>query len=100
MLEKKKLNDGSDSLNIYFVQKDKYRVDSIDIINSMDKYLQESNIFIEGYKEFNKSLPIDPTTLKPKTFDVTGFVKYKNNKKYNVSYIQEGLDTYKLIENH
>lgn len=99
MLERKRLIDGRDSLNIYFVQKDECKVDSIDIIKNMDEYLQENNISIDGYKEFDKSLPIDPTTLKPKTFDVTGFIKYRNNRKYEVSYKLEDTDTYELIEN-
>ena len=98
MLEKKKLNDGSFSLNVYFVQEDCTKINSQDLIENIDRYLADKNIKIDGYKEYEKSLVIDPTTLKPRTKDVDGFIKYKNNEKYDISYIQDQLDVYEKVE--
>lgn len=94
IIEKKKLEDDSISLNMYFVQEPEKTIDSKDLIRKIDQYLNEKNIVIDGYKEFEKSLPIDPTTLKPKSRDTEGFIKFKNGEKHNISYIETANDIY------
>ena len=99
MLEKKVLDDGTISLNLYFVQKEETCIDSSELIRNIDAFLEERNIVIDGYKEFQHSLPIDPTTLKPRTKDADGFIKYKMGEKYLVSYDMCELDKYIKNEN-
>ncbi len=94
ILEKKKLSDGSISLVLYFVQKEKNRIDSRELLLAIDEYVESMGIRIDGYKESYGSLPIDPTTLKPKTKDTDGFIKYKNGVPYEVAYDESGTDTY------
>ena len=94
MMEKKQLKDGTLSLNMYFVQEQSFRIDTADLLKNIDRYLATKDIKIDGYKEYTGSLVIDPTTLKPKTKDVDGFIKYKDDVKYDVSYNQEQLDVY------
>lgn len=98
IIEKKKLEDESISLNMYFVQEPERIIDSKDLILSIDQYLKEKNIVIDGYKEFADSLPIDPTTLKPKSRDTEGFIKYKDDKKYDISYTELINDIYQKNE--
>ena len=72
--------------------------DSKELILNIDQYLSKKNITIDGYKEFENSLPIDPTTLKPKSRDKEGFIKYINNEKYDVSYTEISSDIYQKNE--
>ena len=81
-------------MNLYFVQEDSRR-DSQELIEEIDSYLADKNIQINGYKEFNDSLPIDPSTLKPKNKDTDGFIKYVDGEAYDVSYDEVELDVYK-----
>ena len=62
-------------------------------------YLSKKSINNDGYKEFEDSLPIDPTTLKPKSRDKEGFIKYTNDEKYDISYIEVSNDIYQKNEN-
>ncbi len=94
LIENKKLKDGSDSVVAYFCQNDDSKVDSQELLEKIDEYLKEKNIVIDGYKEHEHSLPIDPTTIKPKTNDTTGFIKYVDGIKYNVEYSEVSLDVY------
>ena len=82
-------------LNIYFVQNESSIVDSKELIQKIDNYLATKGIIINGYQEFNGFLPIDPTTLKPKTKVVDGFIKYINDDWYDVYYDQVNLDIYR-----
>jgi len=93
-VEKRKMNDETYSLTLYFVQDESRRIDSEELIKKIDAYLAPMNIEIDGYKEFYESLPIDPTTLKPRTKDTEGFVKYYNDEKFDVSYDEISLDIY------
>lgn len=95
IVENRKLDDGNISLVIYFVQDENSKMNSEDLIKSIDDYLGLKNIKINGYKEFEESLPIDPTTLKPKRRDNEGFVKYVDDKKYDISYTIVSEDLYK-----
>lgn len=94
IVEKKNLEDESISLNVYFVQKSEKTIDSKELLFQIDEYLGKKNIVIDGYKESKESLPIDPTTLKPKTRDTEGFIKYENGEKHNISYIEIKNDIY------
>ena len=94
IVEKKKLEDGNISLNMYFVQEPEKTIDSKELILNIDQYLSEKNITMDGYKEFENSLPIDPTTLKPKSRDTEGFIKYIDDEKYDVSYTETVNDVY------
>lgn len=99
IIEKKKLEDENISLSMYFVQETEKAIDSKELIFSIDEYLKKKNIVIDGYKEFEGSLPIDPTTLKPKIRDTEGFIKYRDNKKYDVSYTEILNDIYQKNDN-
>ena len=94
LIERKTLDNGETALNLYFVQEDSRR-DSQELIEEIDSYLADKNIQINGYKEFNDSLPIDPSTLKPKNKDTDGFIKYVDGEAYDVSYDEVELDVYK-----
>ena len=98
MLEKKVLNNGKVSLNLYYAQEENNLVDSDELIKAIDAYVGESNLTIDGYKEFERSLPIDPTTLKARTKDKDGFVKFKGSDKYEVSYELVDEDLYSKSE--
>ena len=93
-VEKKQLDSKESVLNMYFVQEESNIEDSKDLIQRMDNYLATMDIKINGYKEFNGFLPIDPTTLKPRNKDTEGFIKYRNGEMYEVSYDEIKLDTY------
>ena len=95
IVEKKNLEDNNISLVMYFVQKIDSIVDSEILIRDINKYLNSKNITIDGYKEFTGSLPIDPTTLKPRTKDTDGFISYEGINEYDVSYEEVSLDIYK-----
>ena len=90
----KTLDNGETALNLYFVQEDSRR-DSQELIEEIDSYLADKNIQVNGYKEFYDSLPIDPSTLKPKNKDIDGFIKYIGGEAYDVSYDEVELDVYK-----
>ena len=94
IVERKKLVNGKEAINVYYAQNEEFILDSEDLINQMDEYLYKYNITVNGYKEHAGSLPIDPTTIKPRTKDVDGFVKYINGEKYDVSYNEVELDVY------
>ncbi len=94
IVERKKLQNGDSSLVTYFCQNDSNRIDSRELIEKIDEYLKLKGIVLDGYKEYNKALPIDPTTIKPKTNDIDGFVKYIDGVKYDVSYTEKTLDVY------
>lgn len=95
MVEKKKLDNDETSLVVYFVQNENNKKDNKEIVEKIDNYLNEKNIIINGYKEFDQFLPIDPTTLKTRTKDLNGFIKYVNGKKFDISYDEVTLDTYR-----
>ena len=94
-VENKNLDDGTVSLNAYFVQEETKREDSKDLIQRMNNYLATQDITISGYKEFTDALPIDPTTLKPKNKDTSGFINYDENNEYEISYDEVRMDVYK-----
>lgn len=94
LVEKKKLSDGGNALNLYFVQKEDKTVDGVELIKQMDNYLAEKGININGYKEHVTSLPIDPATIKHRTKDIDGFKKYIDNQEYDVSYEEVSMDVY------
>ena len=98
MLEKKKMSDGTDSLVLYFVQNEDTRREARELELAIDEFVTKYNIKIDGYREFETSLPIDPTTLKPKNKYTDGFKKYKDGKVYEVSYQEESLDIYSKSE--
>lgn len=97
-LEKKKLSNGKESIVLYFVQNEELRIDTKELLSMIDKYVNQFNIKIDGYKEAYSSLTIDPTTLKPKNKDVDGFIKYKEEKLYDISYREDQTDKYTMIE--
>ena len=94
IIERKKMADNTESLNMYFVQENNDLVDSKELIEKIDTYFETKNIIIDGYQEFQDSLPIDPTTLKPIARVKDGFIKYKNDEKYGVSYQEISEDLY------
>ncbi len=95
--EDKKLADGTDAINMYFVQEESKRKETSELIAEIDEYLASKNINIHAYKEYEDMLPIEPTTLKIKTKETEGFVKYKDGIKYDVSYEEVEQDIYKEI---
>ncbi len=98
ILERKKLADGGTSLVLYFVQEEDNKKELKEITTSIDAFASTLGIKIDGYQEQERSLVIDPTTLKPKNKETTGFRKYKAGKLYDVSYQEEETDKYTKIE--
>ena len=96
--KKKKLSDGSESINVYLVQNENSMIDIKELIKEIDAFALSLNIKIDGYKELYSSLPIDPTTLKPRNKDLDGFIKCKNGKVYDVSYEEVETDIYTKYE--
>ena len=97
-VEKKKMTDGTDSLVVYFSKNADNMRDSEELMLLIDQYVTKYNIRIDGYKEFEGALPIDPTTLKLRNKDLDGFRKYKDGTLYDVLYCEEALDTYSKKE--
>ena len=75
MVEVKHLSDGTESVVVYFVQKTPLR-ETKELCMAMDKALVKDGIIVDGYREFSEVFPISPTTLKPQTRYLDGFVKY------------------------
>lgn len=98
IVENRRLDNGEISLVVYFVQNESAKADSKELMCAMDEYLGSKNILINGYKEFEESLPIDPTTLKPRRRDNDGFVKYIAGEKYDISYEITNGDIYSEIK--
>lgn len=98
IVENRKLDNGETSLVVYFAQNENTRLDSQELMCAMDEYLRSKNITINGYKEFEESLPIDPTTLKPRRRDNDGFIKYINGEKFDISYEIIDGDIYSEIK--
>ena len=92
--EDKKLIDGTDAINMYFVQEESGRKDNKTIIKEIDEYLASKNINIHAYREYDEMLPIEPTTLKIKTKVMEGFVRYVGEERINVSYEEVEKDVY------
>lgn len=86
MAEVKKLSDGSNSIVIYFVQGIGKSIDSSELCKKMDYLLRQEGIVVDGYRESEGEFEISPTTLKPQTRYLDGFVKYDDNGEYEVSY--------------
>lgn len=96
-IEAKKLTDGTYAINMYFVQKDSDRKDQGKLLTEIDEYLLAKDIVIRAYKEYEDMLPIEPTTLKVKTKETEGFVKYVDGKCYAFSYKEVARDLYEEI---
>ena len=94
IVERKKMADGTNSLVMYYCQETNNKIDNKKLIKEIDDYLLKKNIVIDGYKERDKSMPIDPTTIKPKTNDATGFIKFINDDQFIVDYDEVSLDIY------
>lgn len=97
LVEKKKLIDGKQALNMYFVQKSSGKRDRKTLMTEMDEYLSVKNTVINGYKEHTDMLPVDPTTIKPRTKDTDGFRKFIQSKEHSVSYVEREMDVYEEI---
>lgn len=98
IVENRKLDNGETSLVVYFVQNENTKIDTKELTCAIDEYLSTKNISINGYKEFEESLPIDPTTAKPRRRDNDGFIKYNNGEKYDISYEIVNGDIYSEIK--
>lgn len=98
IVENRKLENGETSLVVYFVQNENTKIDTKELTCAIDEYLSTKNISINGYKEFEESLPIDPTTAKPRRRDNDGFIKYINGEKYDISYEIVNGDIYSEIK--
>lgn len=88
MVERKNLLNGDVSIVMYLVQQEDKRLDSATLYREIDEYLAPE-IVIAGYKEYEVAHPISPTTLKPRTNDLEGFVKWVGEDKMLVAY-EEG----------
>lgn len=78
MVEVKQLIDGTESVVVYFVQQEPLR-ETKELCMDMDEALSKDSIVVDGYREFSEVFPISPTTLKPQTRYLDGFVKYDGN---------------------
>lgn len=85
MVERKNLLNGNVSIVMYLVQRADNRLDSAVLYRRIDEYLAP-DIVIDGYKEYDVALPISPTTLKPRTHDLDGFVKCVGDKMIQIVY--------------
>ena len=86
IVEKRQLADNELALLVYFVQDSESTISSEELIKQMEEHLALKNIYVNGFKEHMDSLPIDPTTLKPRRRDNDGFIKTIDGEKYDVSF--------------
>jgi len=102
MLEIKHIENGMDSIVVYYVQKVDAYINEKDVITKMENTAKKYGITIDGYREFKEALPISPTTLKPKTRYLDGFFKYSPSGSRTEIFFapskQEG--TFKIIHDH
>ena len=91
--EKKVLSDGSESIVIYFVQKEDKKLPQEEICLSMDAFIGKQGVTIDGYKEYDVAITTSPTTLKPETRVLNGYVKYyENGDAEDVCYTLTDID--------
>lgn len=100
MAEAKKLADGSDSVVVYFVQKEERRTESEVICRKMSRIASSFGITVDGYREFYGAFPISPTTLKPQNRYTDGFFRYsESGEKITLEYrLTEKEDVYTKAE--
>ena len=82
---------------MYLVQGNERRFDSKELYSKIDEYLQP-DLIIDGYKEYEESIPNNPTTLKPRTYDCEGFINFNNNQKIYIEYKKAEHNKYLLIK--
>ncbi len=88
MVEVKKLIDGKQSIDIYYVQKPQVHREKKVIVTAMNEITQSMDIAVDGYMEFPEAFPISPTTLKPKTRYSNGFYNYsQSGELYEIGYL-------------
>lgn len=96
MAEVKKLSDGTESIVVYYVQKEDSRRNTYDICRDLDEIASSFGITVDGYREFQDAFPISPTTLKPQNRYTDGFYRFSDDgRKINIEYRQtENEDIY------
>ncbi len=70
------------------------------VINMMNKIVKQYGIEVNGYREFDDVFPISPTTLKPKTRYIDGFINYSpSGQKVHIDYSPtDKKDVWKIIK--
>ena len=98
MVEVKDLVNGKQSIVVYYVQKADSQTSDDSICQQMNSFVEKMGIIVDGYREFSEAFPISPTTLKPKTRYVDGFVNYNLlGEKNSISYSPTNeIDTWRL----
>lgn len=101
MVKVKKLVDGKQSIVVCFVQKADHQIDEKEICIKMNSYINERGLVVDGYRKFDVALPISPTTLKPKSDYLDGFVNYlSDGKRVEVHYTAtEEKDVFEIHTN-
>ena len=90
MVEVKNLPDGKHSIVVYYVQKADRHQEEETICRKMNVLAEKFGITVDGYREFEESFPISPTTLKPRSRYSEGFFNYLDSgKKISVKYAYE-----------
>ncbi len=93
MVEVKNIDGGVQSVVVYYVQKTDMLCEQKEICLKMNSYLKIFGITVDGYREFEDAFTISPTTLKPKTRYVDGFVNYSDTgDKISVYYSPTSKD--------
>lgn len=100
MAEVKNLSDGTQSIVVYYVQKTDYRLTEQAIYEQMIGLSKKLGIIVDGYREFENSFPISPTTLKPKTRYEEGFFSFSSSGvRIRISYLADGeTGTYSILK--
>ena len=98
MVEVKDLVNGKQSIVVYYVQKADSQTSDDNICQQMNSFVEKMGIIVDGYREFSEAFPISPTTLKPKTRYVDGFINYNPmGEKNSISYSPTNeIDTWRL----
>lgn len=86
MVEKKEMEDGTIDIVAYVARHPNQYPDEEALLKEIDAFCRKDNINISGYKVYELELPANPATLKPRTNDLDGFVKYEGGNEYEISY--------------
>ena len=85
MVEKKELENGNTELVMYLAQWKDNVIDEKELIEQIKAFLPEAYQIV-GFKLYITALPANPSTLKPRTNDLDGFVNYEEGKIVKISY--------------
>lgn len=100
MVETKNLIDGTQSIVVYYVQKPDQALSEQAFCERVNVLSKKMGIVVDGYREFQDSFPISPTSLKPKTRYEEGFYSFSpSGDRINIKYLpDEEAETWKILK--